>query len=416
MGRRLLGATILLSLVDVLQAFAIEKKGDVFKKMACPAFLIFENVAYLADMTFELPCKCKPEETSSVVWYFQKNLHSHETTVLTDFNGTVIVDSSHIRVGSDLLKRFSIRMFSLLVFRAQVRDSGHYLCGTKDGLFFYGYDVDVQPTRQITVAFLDKDQHVQEDFTGKEFTLFTTFWDWTSCDRCGVRGEQRRIGLCYVQSAQLKPRYRTALPNVTSCGSRAVPAHFQRLLHLRSPEVAIRSCLAPCPEKEVPEEGVQSISNIIYKVGEKPHLPRVPIQYHSQPPKSDLVITCPGARPEHAVAWDKGSVRLYRSHYLEGVRKHMRLFIDHGNHLHLQQLHRKDKATYFCWREGELVAGFQLSVPFQPRRQRSPSDPESIFVMRAVGISFAIITGIFFLIHIIHTCHCRWQVLRKPAK
>uniref|UniRef100_A0A8C3QR83 Family with sequence similarity 187 member A n=1 Tax=Cyanoderma ruficeps TaxID=181631 RepID=A0A8C3QR83_9PASS len=409
----LLGATILLSLVDVLQAFAIEKKGDVFKKTACPAFLIFENVAYLADMTFELPCKCKPEETSSVVWYFQKDLHSQETTVLTDFNGTVIVDSSHIRTGSDLLKRFSIRMFSLIVFRAQVRDSGHYLCGTREGLFFYGYDVDVQPTRQITVAFLDNDEHVQEDYTEKEFTLFTTFWDWTSCDRCGVRGEQRRIGLCYVQSAQLRPRYRTALPNVSSCSSRAVPPHFPHLIQLRSPEVAIRSCLATCPKKEVPEEGVQSISNIVYKLGEKPHLPRVPIQYHRQPPKTDLVITCPGARPEHAVAWDKGSVRLYRSHYLVGVRKHMRLFIDHGNHLHLQRVHRRDKATYFCWREGELVAGFQLSVPFQPRRQRSPTDPESIFVMRAVGISFAVIAGIFFLIH---ASHCLSRLFWKLPK
>lgn len=413
MGTRLLGATILLSLVDVLGAFAIEKKGDVFKKTACPAFLIFENVAYLADMTLELPCKCKPEEASSVVWYFQKNLHSHETMVLTDFNGTVIVDSSHIRAGSDLLKRFSIRMFSLIVFRAQVRDSGHYLCGTKEGLFFYGYDVDVQPTRQIKVAFLDNDEHVQEDYTGKEFTLFTTFWDWTSCDRCGVRGEQRRIGLCYVQSAQLRPRYRTALPNVSSCGSRALPPHFPRLIHLRSPEVAIRSCLATCPKKEVPEEGVQSISNIIYKVGKRPHLPRVPIQYHSQPPKTDLVITCPGARPEHAVAWDKGSVRLYRSHYLVGVRKHMRLFIDHGNHLHLQRVGRRDKATYFCWREGELVAGFQLRVTYQPRRQRGLTDPESIFVMRAVGISFAIITGIFFLIHMSHYIS---RMLWKPPK
>ncbi|CAN8201996.1 unnamed protein product [Coccothraustes coccothraustes] len=413
MGMRLLGATILLSLVDVLQAFAIEEKGDVFKKTACPAFLVFENAAYLEDMTFELPCKCKPKEVSSVVWYFQKNLHSHETTVLTDFNGTVIVDSEEVRGGSDLLKRFSIRMFSLIVFRAQVRDSGHYLCGTKEGLFFYGYDVDVQPARKITVAFLDKDQHVQEDHKEKEFTLFTTFWDWTRCDRCGVRGEQRRIGLCYVQSAQLKPRYRTALPNVSSCGSGAVPTSFGRLIRLHGPEVAIRSCLARCPEKEAPEEGVQSISNIVYKLGEKPELPRVPIQYHNQPPNSDLVISCPGARPEHAVAWDKGSVRLYLSRYLVGVRKHMRLFIDHGNNLHLQRLRRRDTATYFCWREGELVAGFQLTVTFQPRRQRSPSDPESIFVMKAVGISFAIIVGIFCLIHL---SRCSSRVSRKAAK
>ncbi|NXA12169.1 F187A protein, partial [Sapayoa aenigma] len=413
MGTRLLEAAVLLCLVDVLQAFAIEQKGDVFKRMACPAFLMFENVAYLADMTFELPCKCKPEEVSSVVWYFQKNLRSHETTVLTDFNGTVVVDSSHIRAGSDLLKRFSIRMFSLIVFRAQVRDSGHYLCGSKEGNFFYGYDVDVQPTRHTTLAFLDSDQHVQDDYKEKQFSLFTTFWDWTGCDRCGVRGEQRRIGLCFVQSTQLNPRYRTSLPNVTSCGSRGVPSHFQSLFRLRSPEVAVRSCLAPCPPKEVPEEGVQSISNIIYKLGEKPDVPRVPIQYHNQPARTDLVIACPGARPEHAVAWDKDSVRLYRSQHLVGVRKGLRVFIDHGNHLHILRVRRSDRGTYFCWRQGEMVAGFRLSVTFGARRRRGPRDPESIFVMKVVGISFCVITGIFFLAHL---CRCSWQALRKPAR
>ncbi|NXG10397.1 F187A protein, partial [Sakesphorus luctuosus] len=406
MGRGLLGATTLLCLLGVLQAFAIEKKGDMFKKLACPAFLMFENVAYLADMTFELPCKCKPEEASSVVWYFQKNLRSHETTVLTDFNGTLVVDSSHVRAGSDVLERFSIRMFSLIVFQAQVRDSGHYLCGSREGNFFYGYDVDVQPTGQITVAFLDSDQHVQDDYTAEQFMLFTTFWDWGGCDRCGVRGEQRRIGLCFVQSAQLSPRYRTSLPNVTSCGSRAVPARFPRLLRLRSPEVAIRSCLAPCPQKEAPGEGVQSISNIVYKLGEKPDVPRVPMQYHNQPSRSSLVIVCPGARPEHAVAWDKGSVRLYRSQYLIGVRKDMRVFIDHGNHLHIVRLRRSDRGTYFCWREGQMAAGFRLSITFPVRRRRGPVDPESLFVMRAVGIGFGIITGIFCLAHL-GRCSCR---------
>ncbi|XP_008927581.2 Ig-like V-type domain-containing protein FAM187A [Manacus vitellinus] len=308
MGPSLLGATILLCLVDVLQAFAIEKKGDVFKKMACLAFLTFENVAYLADMTFKLPCKCKPKEVSSVIWYFQKNLHGHETTVLMDFNGTMVLDSSHVRAGSDLLKRFSIRMFSLIMFRAQVRDSGHYPCGSKEG-------------------------------------------------------------------------------------------RFPCLLCLRSPEVAVRSCLALCPPKEVPEEGVQSISNIIYKFGEKP----------VSPSQTDLVITCPGACLEHTMGWDKDSVWLYCSQYLVGVGKGMRVFFDHGNHLHILRVRRSDRGTYFCWRDSEMMAGFSLSITFPAQHRRGP---ESIFIMRAMGISFAVITGIFFLAHLGHCC---WWALRKPA-
>ncbi|NXE28067.1 F187A protein, partial [Ardeotis kori] len=412
MVARALGAAVLLCVVDVLHAFAIEEKGDVFKRMACPAFLVYDNAAYLADMTFELPCNCKPEEVSSVVWYFQKKARSRKTTVLTDFAGTVVVDSGHIRAGSDVLKRFSIRMFSLIVFRAQVTDSGHYLCGTKKGDFFYGYDVDVQPTKHITVAFVDKGERIQDDFTGDLFSLFTTFWDWTSCDRCGVRGEQRRIGLCYVRSGQLHPRYRTTVPNVTSCGSRAVPTHFQQIGHLRRPEVAIRSCLTPCLEEEVPEEGVQAISNVISKLGEKPWLPRVPTQFHKQPIGSGLIIACPGARPEHAVAWDKDSVRLYRSRYLVGVNRSMRVFIDHGNHLHIRRLRSSDRGTYFCWREGKMVAGFRLSVTYQHQRWRALSDPETIYAVKAIGTSYLLISIIFVVIHV---CRCCRRVFRYPA-
>ncbi|NXC74710.1 F187A protein, partial [Anhinga anhinga] len=409
MVTRLLGAAVLLSLVDILHAFATEENGDVVKRMACPAFLLFDNAAYLADMTFELPCNCKPEEVSSVVWYFQKNMDSDKTTVLTDFAGTMVVDSGHIHAGSDMLKRFSIRMFSLIIFRAQVMDSGHYLCGTKKGDFFYGYDVDVQPTKHITVAFVDKDQHVQDDYTEKFFSLFTTFWDWTRCDRCGVRGEQRRIGLCYMQSTQLHPRYRTAVPNVTSCGSRAVPMHLQRPSHLRRPEVAIRSCLTPCVKKEVPKEGVQAISNVISKLGEKPWLPRIPTQFHRQLIGSDLIIVCPGARPEHAVAWDKDSVRLYRSHYLVGVNKSMRVFIDHGNHLHIQRVQVSDGGTYFCWLEGKMVAGFRLSVIYQHKRRRTFNDPETIYTVKVIGMSYVLISTVFIIIHV---CRCCWQVFR----
>ncbi|NXL86917.1 F187A protein, partial [Alectura lathami] len=356
-------ALLLLCMVDVLHSYAIQEREDTFKHAVCPAFLLFENAAYLADMTFELPCKCKPEEVSSVVWYFQKNMGGRETTVLTDFAGTLVIDSGHIHVGSDLLKRFSIRMFSLIVFRAQVTDSGHYLCGTKAGDYFYGYDVDVQPTQHIAVAFLDRGQPVQDDYTGKAFSLFTAFWDWTKCDRCGVRGEQRRIGLCYMRSARLHPRYHTALPNVTSCGSRAVPARLQRV--------------------------------------------------HTHLLGRDLTIACPGARPEHAVAWDKGSVRLYRSRYLVGVNRSMRVFIDHGNHLRIRRVRLSDRGTYFCWREGRLVAGLRLSVAHQQWRGRSLDDPETIYAVKAIGASYVLIFAVFVGVHL---CRCCRRVFQCPAR
>ncbi|PKK19117.1 Ig-like V-type domain-containing protein FAM187A [Columba livia] len=408
---KLPGATILLCMVDVLHAFAVEEK-NTFARMACPSYLMFDNAAYLADMTFELPCNCKPDTVSSVVWYFQKNMGGHETSVLTDFSGTVVVDSGHVRSGSSMLNRFSIRMFSLIVFRAQEKDSGHYLCGTERGDYFYGYDVDVQPTWGIVVAFVDRGQHVQDDSTEDVLTLFTTFWDWTRCDRCGVRGEQRRIGLCYLQSALLHPRYRTAVPNVTSCGSGAVPWHLRPRSHLRRPEVVIRSCLTSCQKKKVPKEGVQTISNIISKMGEKPWVPRVPTQFHKQPVGTKLILGCPGARPEHAVAWDKNSVRLYRSRFLIGVNSTMRIFIDHGNQLHIQRVKITDRGTYFCWREGTMVAGFRLSVFYRRWRRRTLYDPETTYAANIIGRSYIIIGAVFVAIHL--GCCC-WRRCRRRA-
>ncbi|XP_060112078.1 Ig-like V-type domain-containing protein FAM187A [Heteronotia binoei] len=400
----LVGITMILHTADVLHAFAIMEKEDVFKKTPCPAFLMYENAAYLADMSFELPCNCKPEQVPSVVWYFQKSLGSHQSRVLTDLDGTLIVDSSSIKVESDMLRRFSIRMFSLIVFRVQVEDSGHYICGTKRGDFFYGYDVDVQPSKGIDVAFADSNQHPQDDHYETQFTVSTIFWDWTKCDRCDVRGEQRRIGLCYVKSSYLLRRYRTTTAEVASCGSRSIPKEFQSVIRHRKPEVVIRSCMRPCGKKKASQKGEASISDVISKLGEKPWLPDVPLQFHKQPLGSGVIIACPGARPEHAVAWDKDSARLYFTRYLTGVNRSMRVFIDHGNHLHIRFAQLSDRGTYYCWREGQMVAGFRLSVVYESRRRRRLDDPEALYAVKVIAVGYVLITVVFAAIHVVRCC------------
>ncbi|XP_015280636.1 PREDICTED: Ig-like V-type domain-containing protein FAM187A [Gekko japonicus] len=400
----LAGIVLVLHTADVLHAFAIMEKEDVFKKTPCPAFLMFENAAYLADMSFELPCNCKPEEVTSVVWYFQKHMGSQQTRVLTDFEGTLIVDSSSIKVGSDMLRRFSIRMFSLIVFRVQVEDSGHYICGTKHGDFFYGYDVDVQASKGIDVAFADRNQHPQEDHDETQLTVFTVFWDWTTCNRCDVRGEQRRIGLCYIKSAYLLRRYRTTTAQVASCGSSSIPRQFRGLFQHRKAEVVIRSCTKPCRKKKSSKKGEASISDVISKLGEKPWVPDVPVQFHKQSLGSGLIISCPGARPEHAVAWDKDSTRLYLTRYLIRINGSMRVYIDHGNHLHIRFAQLSDRGTYYCWREGQMVAGFRLSVVYESRRKRSLDDPETLYAVKVILTSYVLITILFAVIHVVRCC------------
>ncbi|XP_074080442.1 Ig-like V-type domain-containing protein FAM187A [Macrotis lagotis] len=388
---------------ESLKAFELVEKENVFQKTPCPAFLMFDNAAYLSDMSFELPCHCKPEEVASVVWYYQEQLGSHHTKVLTDFDGRMVVDSGQVRVGSSILARFSIRMFSLLVFRAQPKDSGLYFCGTRHGDYFYGYDVDIQSSQKMIAAFIDQDQEPPKDEKKGNLLIFTTFWEWTHCDRCGVRGEQWRIGLCYLNKPGLSPRFQKTVPDVVSCGSHAVPRNLRIMAgNHHPPELMIRSCMVPCKEK--PQVGLLAVYTLISKLGSKPWVPKVPIQYHKHRLGYRLIISCPGARPEHAVAWDKDHLRLYRTSFLKGVNRSMRVFIDHGNQFHIRFIQLNDRGIYYCWREGEMVAGFRLTVTSRGRYYPSLSDPETRYALQAALVGYAFITAVFILIHFCRCC------------
>ncbi|KAF3860811.1 hypothetical protein F7725_001066 [Dissostichus mawsoni] len=125
---------------EVLSYEAPEDKQDVFAGKACPAFLTFTNAAYLAGVTIQ-----------SVVWFFRKHLGgSKETRALTDHHGNSLLDLRSVPHSGDLRSRFSIRLFSLLIFRAGPDDSGIYICGSAHKDFFYGYDLDIQEARTLS--------------------------------------------------------------------------------------------------------------------------------------------------------------------------------------------------------------------------------------------------------------------------
>ncbi|XP_042528923.1 Ig-like V-type domain-containing protein FAM187A isoform X2 [Dipodomys spectabilis] len=386
-----------------LQAFEIVEKENIFQSTPCPAFLMFDNAAYLADMSFELPCHCKPEEVLSVVWYYQKQLGSSHTKVLTDFDGRLLTEASHVRVGSDMLVRFSIRMFSLLVFRAQPEDSGLYFCGTRNGDYFYAYDVDIQSNDGMVATFKDEGQEPFADEHHGSLHVFTTFWEWTPCDRCGVRGEQWRIGLCYLKSPNLSPRYQKTVPDVVSCGSHAVPRKLRTMAQYHLPELQIQSCLVPCEKTQI-QEGMPAIYSYMSKVGSKPWIPQVPIQFHQQSLGHGLIISCPGARPEHAVAWDKDHEQLYRRQYLIGVNRSMRVFIDHGNQLHIRFTQMSDRGIYYCWRQGVRIAGFRLGVKSEGHYPASLLDPETRSAVVLTLLAYLLIVVVFVIIQLCRCC------------
>ncbi|XP_026853279.2 Ig-like V-type domain-containing protein FAM187A [Electrophorus electricus] len=386
---------------------APEDKEDIFTTRACPAFLVFESAAYVADMTIELPCRCKPEDALSVVWYYQKYLGTQNSRVLTDFAGTAVLDSS--KVGKDLAlrSRFTIRLFGLLIFMVQESDSGYYVCGTPSGEYFYGYEVDVQLVRHVRFnRSLVQRIGAQEASTGqtKPYRVFTSYWPWSVCDRCDVRGEQTRVGLCYVMSQYLQVRYLRQSSNVISCGSAAVPLSFGLADGSHGAEVAVQSCHAPCLLSPTTSPQQQALLDFLAYA--EPNSPRQPVYYRNHPAETDLVLSCPGATAQQVVAWDKGPVPLYRSHYMEGQRKSQRVFIDSRQNLHFQPAHVQDKGTYYCWLRGRKVAEIRLAVYPHMGRLRRISDPVSLFALRTILISYACLTAVFLLtISVRFVCH-----------
>uniref|UniRef100_A0A3B3XXS6 Ig-like domain-containing protein n=1 Tax=Poecilia mexicana TaxID=48701 RepID=A0A3B3XXS6_9TELE len=237
----ILTCLVVVLMCSVVWSFeAPEEKKDVFSSTACPAFLTFTNAAFIAGVTVELPCHCKPEEVQSVVWFFRKHWSSFdETRALTDNHGNKLLDTSQVPHSSDLRSRFSIRMFSLLIFIAGPEDSGLYICGSAHKDFFYGYDLDIQEAPASFVVY-----------SHPMYKVFISYRSWSVCDRCGAPGEQVRIGLCYVYSRFLHVRYRLANQTVASCGSEGVPVSFSRIN--QEPKVEIRSCQVTCPPEPSP--------------------------------------------------------------------------------------------------------------------------------------------------------------------
>ncbi|XP_010872706.1 Ig-like V-type domain-containing protein FAM187A [Esox lucius] len=409
-----------LSSSALLSAYeAPKEKDDIFASKACPSFLVFNNAAYLADMTIELPCHCKPERAHSVVWFYQKQLGSLDTRALTDFHGTALVDPSRVGPGGDLRSRFSIRLFSLLIFRAQVEDSGHYLCSTTRGDFFYGHYVDVQEVRRVSfswsrargVAAVAAGTSSRSSQDPPLYQVFTSFWPWSVCDRCGIRGERTRAGLCYVKTDYLHVRYQLTSRTVAPCGSAAVPRRFglgEFRLH-GGAELAVRSCRVPCPPGPRPRPEHQAMWDFLgYN---EPAAQGIPVYYLNHPVDTPLILSCPGAKLQNALAWDKGSMPLYRSQYMEGGNRTSRVFIDTGNHLHFCPATLEDQGSYYCWIQGKRAAQIKLGVYNRLGGKRLLSNTESLYALRIILLCYGAMTGLFIVILLVKYSTVRQKVM-----
>ncbi|KAM9408312.1 Ig-like V-type domain-containing protein FAM187A [Pholidichthys leucotaenia] len=395
---------LLLASPEVWSYVAAEEKEDVFRSRACPAFLTFVNAAYLSGVTVELPCHCKPTQVQSVVWFFRGHLdRPGDTRALTDHHGIQLLDTNQVPHSDDLRSRFTIRLFSLILFRVRPDDSGIYICGSAHKDFFYGYDLDIQEAQKLSFFPRLSSQRTQDpDSSPPLYRVFTSFQPWSVCDRCGIPGEQVRIGLCYIHSRFLHVRYRRANQTVASCGSGAVPRAFHALKQRRfGATLDVRRCQVVCPS-EAPSSSTL-LALMAFLGSSQPA--NVPVHFLNHPEGQILTLGCPRARANMAVAWDRGDEPLYRAEHSKGVNLREtspRIWIDPGHHLVLQPARTEDSGTYFCWLQGQRAAQIHLFIyPTLEQSQSLMSNPEFPVAVRTVVWCYVAMMIVFILVLLI---------------
>nr|XP_061802216.1 Ig-like V-type domain-containing protein FAM187A [Nerophis lumbriciformis] len=408
---------IFLLLTEAWSHEAPREKENVFGVKPCPAFLIFFNTAYQAGATVELPCRCKPEKVQSIVWFYREHHSNPEVTrALTDDDGNKLIDSSRIPHNADLRSRFSIRLFSLIIFQTSVDDSGLYICGSTQGDYFYAYDLDIQEVQELsfTSRLTSESKHktikeVKRHTSGQLYQVFTFFRPWSRCDRCGIQGEQVRVGLCYIRSSYLHVRYKWTDKNVVSCGSGAVPEAFSHLKQRGTgAKLEIRNCHVTCPAK------VPSPSKLHdKKSSESITTQDMQVSFVNHPAKQILTLTCPEARPYMAVAWDRGSKPIYRSQTPLGQNTSFtspRIHIDVGNHLVFTPAKVQDSDVYYCWLKGQRVAEIHVLIyPHFGRGMSATSHPDLSSAIEIVFIAYTVMTAVFCLYILIRVCIRHWK-------
>ena len=68
----------------------------------------------------------------------------------------------------------------------------------------------------------------------------------------------------------------------------------------------------------------------------------------NRPANQEVTLGCPGSRPRHAVAWDRGSAPVYRSERLaapNGTSAPPRVHLDVAGHLVFRPAHLEDSGN-----------------------------------------------------------------------
>ncbi|ESO86649.1 hypothetical protein LOTGIDRAFT_166921 [Lottia gigantea] len=260
----------------------------------------------LAGQPLHIPCGiCKrPDqnaESLGVKWLVIRSGDGRMKRIR--FNGNGKTKKKRIKFNKD---------YSLHIDKARFRDAGQYFCMVQDDFISVTQiDILVNERKRILYESNEKDVPLPTYYMENENIQIATVWaEWSSCDKCGDQGSQRKRGTCMVQkiypdrpvkpkSFQMINKYPQGIP----CHSSALPGFLKKKPEIkgRACEIYVRECYEACPSSPGPITITDKAGNVVefiepgyYSLKHPPTIP--PMTQHRviyEELGKHLVLKCP---------------------------------------------------------------------------------------------------------------------------
>ncbi|XP_065777183.1 protein FAM187B [Muntiacus reevesi] len=146
---------------------------------------------------------------------------------------TTWVSNSTTNINMEIMPNGSLFITNPLPYH-----TGFYHCNDKDGKKVVQYEIDFQDVVSLHITHKDLNQKPLQNESlslGSKELIFTHWEPWQDCNRCGVPGERKRLGYCYIQESPENP-----MPCWLYLGD--VKLWSSRL----RPEMQVETCHIPC--------------------------------------------------------------------------------------------------------------------------------------------------------------------------
>ncbi|XP_075695170.1 protein FAM187B [Rhinoderma darwinii] len=327
--------------------------------------------------------KCDRPENAPVYWQYLDIFHPHARAVtFTQSSGSFPQDEDldhqeHLKV-LDLRSRSVLLSGNLKLLSPRVQDTGIYTCRDEKKHLAY-YEIDIQDAQNIYISHARLGHRVHPNTTidlGEVGTaeVFTVWSGWQPCDRCGMLGERKKVGFCYIKITKNS----TVIEEPGPCG--LLQSHFSPLQFNHTPELRIETCDGTCHE-------IASTEN--------EDLTMVVDDYHTYL-HADALFRCPMSSIYKPVYWEHGNASFTRLQQMMNNASYVLDKATGGGTLFIPVLNKSEEGVYRCYVDRRLTGRFH--VIFLNVQYTSVPQHSSMFMSIITGLSVFLAVLLFVII------------------